>query len=121
MRVLLVAVGGAAGALTRYAVGLTVRGNAFPWATLMVNLVGSLLLGALLGAAAEDRIGRLAALALSVGFLGAFTTFSTFSWEAVALLRADRVAAASAYVSASVGGGLLAALVGLLAARSALR
>lgn len=121
MRVLLVAVGGAAGALGRYAVSLLGRGATFPWTTLTINLLGSLLLGLLLGAAAEGRVGRLPVLAVGVGFLGAFTTFSTFSWEAVTLLRDDRLAAASTYVVVSVVGGLLAVGSGLVLARAALR
>ena len=81
MRVLLVAVGGAAGALGRYAVSLLGRGATFPWTTLTINLLGSLLLGLLLGAAAEGRVGRLPLLAVGVGFLGAFTTFSGWALE----------------------------------------
>ena len=121
MQVLLIALGGAAGALARYAVGRAAGPEAVPWATLGINLAGSLAIGVVLGAAAEDRLGGLGVATLVTGFLGAFTTFSTFSWEALALLRDDRVGTAAAYVGASVVGGLLAAGAGLLAIRSLLR
>ena len=124
MRFVLIAGCGAAGALARYAVGRAAGPDAVPWATLMINLAGSLALGAVLGAALEGRLGGtdgLLVAALGVGFLGAFTTFSTFSWESLALLRDGRVSAAAAYVVASVAGGVAAAGLGLAAVRSLLR
>lgn len=121
MQVALVVVGGAVGALARYAVARAAGPGAVPWATLAVNLAGSLALGAVLGAASLDRLGAPAVAGLGAGVLGAFTTFSTFSWEALALLRADRVGAACGYVAASVVGGVLAAGAGLLGIRVLLR
>ena len=121
VQVILVLLGGAAGALARYGVGRAAGPDAVPWATLAVNLAGSLLLGVVLGAAAEGRLGELVLAGVGIGFLGAFTTFSTFSWEALALLRAGRVGLATAYVATSVVGGLLAAGLGLFAIRARLR
>jgi len=121
MRLVLIGLGGAAGALARYAVARAAGPDAVPWATLGINLAGSLLLGVVLGAAADGRLGGLAVAALGVGFLGAFTTFSTFSWETLTLLREDRLGAAAAYAAASVVGGLAAAGAGLLAVRALLR
>ena len=124
MRILLVAIGGAAGALARHAVARSAGPDAVPWSTLGINLAGSLLLGLVLGAAPEGRLGGtdgLGVAALGVGFLGAFTTFSTFSWETLTLLRDDRAGTAAAYVVASVLGGVAAAGAGLAAVRALLR
>lgn len=114
MRPLLVALAGAAGALSRYGIGVAVGSRAFPWGTLGINVLGALLLGALLGG---NRFSSTTTLVLGVGFLGAFTTFSTFAWEATALVRDDRPLAALAYVGASLALGLAASALGYLAAR----
>lgn len=111
MRLLLIGVAGAAGALSRYGVGSAVGVRSFPWSTLAINVVGSLLLGLLLEAG-RDRLADDVVVALGVGFLGAFTTFSTFGYESVALVRDGRPGVAAAYVLASVALGLAAAAVG---------
>ena len=116
MRLVLLALAGAAGALTRYGLGTAVGVRTFPWVTLAINLVGSFLLGMLLQAA-PGRLSDDVRVALGVGFLGAFTTFSTFSFEATALVREGRAATAAAYVVASVVLGLVAASAGYLVAR----
>jgi len=88
MQVLLVAVGGAVGSLARYGVGLAaarVLGLAFPWGTLIVNVIGGFAmgwLGARVGPAQENL-----RLLLGVGALGGFTTFSAFSLETVRLMQ----------------------------------
>ena len=107
----MVAVAGALGALTRFGVGNAVGVRAFPWATLGINVVGSFLLGVLLQAAPR-RLDDDVRVALGVGFLGAFTTFSTFSYETVAMLRDGRAGVAALYVVASVVLGVGAAAVG---------
>ncbi|HUP86180.1 MAG TPA: fluoride efflux transporter CrcB [Acidimicrobiales bacterium] len=111
MRVVLIAVAGAAGALTRYAVASAVGVRAFPWSTLSINVVGSFLLGILLQSA-PGRLSDDVRTGLAVGFLGAFTTFSTFSYESVAMIRDGRAAVAALYVVASVISGMAAAAVG---------
>jgi CrcB protein len=118
MTVVLVAVAGAAGALSRYGVGHLVGPRTFPWATLGINLVGSFLLGVLWRAGLEHRWSDAVMTPLGLGFLGAFTTFSTFSNETMDLLRTDRPLAAGSYVAASVLGGLLAAAAGYAAGRT---
>ena len=113
--VMLIATGGALGTLARYELGLAVpvRPGTFPITTLLINVVGALLLGALLGTlgrtAPNDRTMR---PLLGVGFLGGFTTFSTFAVETVQLVRREHVAMAAGYVIASIAFGLAAARVG---------
>ena len=89
-----------------------------PHGTLIVNATGSLLVGLLMGALTQ-RTGADAAarLLLVVGFCGAYTTFSTFSFETIALLREGALATALGYVLASVALSLLGTAVGLGAAR----
>ena len=95
---LLVAVGGAAGAVLRVYLSETIPSSGFPWATLSVNLVGSLLLGAITAAALTNVVDEATALMLGAGFLGAFTTMSTFSVETITLVDEGRWSAAGAYV-----------------------
>jgi fluoride exporter len=111
-----VALGGAAGASTRFAVAQWAGarwGWMFPWGTFAVNVSGSLLIGlvmAILIARDADPAFR---LLLVTGFLGGYTTFSSFSFEAIALLEARRWDAAALYVVGSVALGLLATALGL--------
>lgn len=114
MRLALVAVAGAAGAASRYVIGVRFGVPGFPWATLAVNVAGCVLLGLVLGAVGERAPGPLV-VAATVGYLGAFTTFSTFAYETITLVRLDRAPAALGYVALSVGLGLAAATVGYLA------
>lgn len=107
MKIMLaVAMGGAIGAVGRYlvmnAVG-TWLGHGFPWGTFTVNLVGSFILGVILegSALAWSPPPELRAL-LVVGFLGAFTTFSTFSMDSYYLIDRGQVAQAAAYIAGSV-------------------
>jgi CrcB protein len=101
-----VAAGGALGAVGRYAaVGLVAQwlGHGFPYGTLAVNVVGSFAMGLIveLGALAWQPSPELRAF-LAVGLLGAFTTFSTFSLEAVLLYQRGEFLAAALYVAGSV-------------------
>lgn len=112
MTVVLVGIGGALGAMARYGIGLSIGVRDFPWATLAINLVGTFVLAAVLGAGGESRLGISATNFIAVGVLGGFTTFSAFGYETLTMLRDDRVIAAVGYVGVSVAGGLLAAVVG---------
>ena len=103
----LVAVGGAAGAAARWGVAEAIHAEpgSFPWATLLVNLVGC----ALIGLAARHLVRASDRWMLGVtGLLGGLTTYSTFAVETRDLVDAGRPAAALAYVAASVVGGLAA-------------
>jgi CrcB protein len=107
---LFVAVGGLLGVLARFGVGrLTIHHESLIWSTVAINVAGSFLLGLLV---AEHWFGRDLREGLGVGFLGGFTTFSTFSVQAVLEVEAGESGRALAYVMASVLGGLLAAAVG---------
>jgi fluoride exporter len=116
-RLLAIALGGALGALARYAVFVAAThllGHGFPYGTLIVNVVGSLLLGVLIeGLALAWTMPEPARLFLVVGVFGAFTTFSTFSLDVAVLYERGRTLAAAGYVLASVilsVGGLFAGL-----------
>ena len=113
----LVAAGGAAGTLARWAVGVAVPAVAgWPLATLAVNLAGAFALGALLEAllrrGPETAALRRGRLLLGTGFCGGFTTWSAFAVELDLLLGAGRGATALGYAAASLAGGLLAATAG---------
>jgi CrcB protein len=115
--VLLVALGAAVGAPLRYLVDRTVQGrhdSVFPWGTFTVNLLGSLLLGLLTGAAASPA----AAALLGTGFCGALTTYSTFGYETLRLLETRSRGFATLNVAATLAGGLGAALTGYALGRA---
>lgn len=124
MPTLAVALGGAIGAGARYQVGNLMARLAgphaqFPWGTLSVNIIGSLIMGALLGwfakgGAADSENLR---LFLIVGLMGGFTTFSAFSAEMVTMLHRGEMASALIYVAVSVIAGMAAFLVGLVGAQ----
>lgn len=119
-----VAAGGALGASARYLVAELVGVGAagFPWATFWTNVTGSLLLGFLL-VVLIHRFPPSSYLRpfVATGFLGAFTTFSTFVVEADLLVDRGRPATATAYVTATVAVSLAAVWVGITAGRRAVR
>ena len=114
MTVVLVALAGAAGVLGRYGITQAFGAAAAPWSVLAVNVAGSFAIGVLAGAGASEDV-RLVA---GIGFLGGFTTFSTFSLDVFADLEAGRPGRALAYVLLSVGLGIGAAAVGWALARA---
>ena len=119
---LLVAIGGAAGSVARYGLGLRLAGASWPQATFAVNIVGGLLIGLLSGALAV-RMGEGAErlrLLLQVGVLGGFTTFSAYSLETVMMIERRAYISAAGYALGSVAVCLLAVGLGLLIARRVL-
>lgn len=123
MAYVLAALGGALGALARWsvAVALPSSPSGWPWATLLVNLTGCLLLGvlfAVLAARLPDAAWPRPLLA--VGVLGGYTTYSAFAVEVVRLAESGAVVAAGAYVAVSVVGGVAAVAAGTLAAHAVL-
>ena len=122
MSLLLVMSGGALGAGARHLVGRATLGwwgPGFPVGTLIVNLLGALLMGLLVGALARWTLGEATWLFLGVGLLGGFTTFSAFSLDVITLAQRGQVAAAAGYALASVAGSIIALLAGLAATRPA--
>lgn len=121
----LVALGGAAGTLTRYGIAEALDSDRlFPLATFLVNVTGSFVLGALLAvllvrdhSAPANRLRLL----LGTGFLGGYTTYSSLAVETDTLLRGHHVALGLAYAAGSVVAGLLAACAGVVAARAVVR
>lgn len=109
---LAVAVAGALGACLRHALGMAVGVRSFPWTTLGINVSGSFLLAFLVAGPLAGRLSTPTGVAVTVGLLGAYTTFSTFGYETVALVREGRLPAAGAYVAGSVLLGLAAAGAG---------
>jgi CrcB protein len=110
MTALAIAVAGALGAVTRYGIAVAIGVRVFPWATLAINALGSFLLGWVLGAPRIATLSSSLTLAMTVGFLGSFTTFSTFAYEMVWLVRSGRPVAGLTYALTSVVlGGALAA------------
>lgn len=119
---LLVGLGGAIGASLRHVVGLAavrLMPGGWPWGTFAVNIVGSLLMGFLVGwlALRANGTGQNMRLFLATGVLGGFTTFSAFSLEIVHMIRSDAVAKAASYAGLSVLLGVAALFLGLWIAR----
>ncbi|WP_374588554.1 fluoride efflux transporter CrcB [Novosphingobium sp.] len=121
----LVALGGALGAWLRYVVGLAwarsisaASAAAFPWATLTVNLFGSLAMGVLTGWLAGSGQGSESwRLLLGVGVLGGFTTFSAFSLDVVSLAQRGAIGTAVLYGAISVVGSIAGLVAGLSIAK----
>ena len=122
----LVTVGGAAGSWLRFATGRLwhfaigpIAANEFPWATLSVNIVGSLLMGMLIGWLARHSAGGEAwRMLLGVGVLGGFTTFSSFALEFALFVERGNLGLAARYVGVSLLAGFGALFFGLAATRA---
>jgi CrcB protein len=113
---LAVGIGGLLGVLSRWGITrLTLHSEALLWSTVGINIVGSFLLGLLV---AEHWFGRDVREGLGVGFLGGFTTFSTFSVQVVLEVEGGRAGTAVAYVLISVVGGIAAAAAGYALGRA---
>jgi fluoride exporter len=118
-RVIWISLGGVLGANARYWLGGWVQqrwGAAFPSGTLVINLSGSFLLGLLMALVTERYVTPFTPalrLAVGIGFLGAYTTFSTFTYETLMQLETATWSGAILNLAASVIGGLLAAWLGL--------
>jgi CrcB protein len=126
-----VALGAGFGAVCRAGLDRTVTSRVgptrLPWATLAVNVIGSFVLGCMLGwsgvvestgsAEQEEAAGTLA-LVIGTGFAGGLTTFSTFSWESWSLIRESRGRGALAYAALTIGFGLVAVALGTAVGRA---
>ena len=121
---LLVCIGGAVGAGMRHLMMIAagrLLGIAFPWGTLAVNVLGSFAMGLLVEALARRfAVSTEISMLLATGFIGGFTTFSSFSLDAAVLWERGALAAAMGYVGASVACSILALFGGLWVVRSIL-
>ena len=121
MQFLYIGIFGALGCVSRYLVSgwvLSSTGTAYPYGTLVVNLTGSFLLGLVMeGSQHSTLLGPELRLGITVGFMGGFTTFSTFSYETIRLLEDGSYGSAGANVLLNVLICLVAAAFGIFAAR----
>ena len=103
---LLVGIGGAIGAMLRYVISDIIPSDEFPYGTITVNLLGSLILGFMFGAIAADAlISQDNLLLFGTGLLGAFTTMSTFAMETVNLSE-NEISTTSLYVILTISGSI---------------
>lgn len=124
MGLVYIAVGGALGAVARWSVAGWVQqatGGTFPWGTFAVNVLGAFLLGFAFLYMEQTVLSADLRRFLTVGFLGAFTTFSTFSYETVTLLQDGEWSRATLYCLGSVVCGLVGVLAGAGAATALVR
>jgi CrcB protein len=121
MKYLWVGLGGALGSIARYVVGLVVyerMGTRFPYGTFVINISGCFVIGLVL-TVLDDRLGLSPAWreALAIGFVGAFTTFSTFEYETLRAVQHGHAATALTYVAGSVVLGFVAVWAGATVGR----
>lgn len=124
MNILLVLIGGGLGAVSRYVVStLLVQklGGGFAWGTATVNIAGCFLIGVAAGFTERLLVPRSLWLFLVTGFLGGFTTFSTFSLETVEELQGGALSKAFLNIGVNLAGGVAATILGLYIALSARR
>jgi CrcB protein len=114
--ILLVFVGGGFGSVLRYAIGkyLNSAENSFPYGTFAANILGSLLIGIILGLAAKNNaLSQNHTLLLATGFCGGFTTFSSFAYENHVFLKSGDFTSFAVYTIASFVIGFLAVFAGM--------
>lgn len=115
--ILLVGFGGALGSITRYLVGGWVAnrlGAAFPYGTLLINITASFIIGFFLAFAQERAsLSPYWRLLIAVGFIGGYSTFSTYEYESVRLLQEGEILLGAIYLLGSMAGGAMAAIIGI--------
>ena len=120
-QVLLVFVGGGVGSVLRYVVSKFIKTphSGFPWSTFSVNVLGSLLIGILMGIALKNSsLSENQTLLLITGFCGGFTTFSAFAYENQIFLKEGDLTSFFIYTLGSIGLGLAAVFLGLFITKS---
>jgi len=119
MKFLLIFLGGGFGSVIRYAVSkyLNNADNCIPYGTLLVNIIGSFIIGTVIGLSLKDGIDNNQTLFFAVGFAGGFTTFSTFAFENATLIEDGNYVHLALYISASIILGVAAVFLGLSMAK----
>lgn len=110
--ILLVALGGAVGSVCRHLLS-SMNAASWPWGTFAVNILGSLIIGLLVGLVSKGIVSPEMKLLLVTGFCGGFTTFSTFANESFGMMKAGDVLMTAIYIGASIVVGILAVWGGL--------
>jgi len=110
--IILVGLGGMIGSVMRYLTSHIIRHDSFPYATFTVNIVGSLLIGAIMGVASKQEGFANWRLFLATGICGGFTTFSAFAWENMQMIQQARYGAFILYTGASLVFGIAAVMLG---------
>lgn len=110
--ILFVALGGAVGSVFRYLLS-GINAASFPWGTFAVNIIGSLLIGLLVGLVSKGVLSPEMKLLLVTGFCGGITTFSTFANESFGMMKAGDALLMALYIGASVVVGILAVWLGM--------
>jgi fluoride exporter len=113
----LIGIGGSFGAAARFLASMLLNKkmgsmHSFPFATWLINITGSFLLGVLTQLYATHQMSDAVWFFLGVGFCGAYTTFSTFGYETIILIEANKIRVALVYVSTSMIVGLISATIG---------
>lgn len=114
--IILVGLGGGIGSILRYLTSFVCNKylpSQFPWGTFIVNILGCLLIGILLGLLSRNNSSQDLKLLFITGFCGGYTTFSAFAAENITLIQSNHLAIAILYIAASILAGLLAVWAGL--------
>ncbi len=117
MNFVYVAIGGALGAMLRYSLNYLPVSTAFPFKTMIANIVGSFIIGVIAGVADIKGVDERLSLLLKVGFCGGFTTFSTFSLETMTLIEKGDWGVAAIYATTSVIVCVLSCVAGIAVAK----
>jgi CrcB protein len=115
-----VGAGGFAGSVARYVIGGWVAnrlGTSFPYGTFIINVTGSFILGVVLGVLEGHPLSPVVRLSIAIGFIGGYTTFSTFTYETIRLLEDGSLLLASVNIIGSVALGVASGLIGLTIGR----
>jgi CrcB protein len=112
-----VGVGGMMGAIARYLLGSIIKSVTFPYATGLINILGAIIMGIVMGLAAKGQISPSLRLFLATGICGGFTTFSAFAWENLELLQQQRYGSFLVYTAGTLALGIIATAIGYLLAK----
>ena len=123
MQILYVAIGGAIGAMSRYLIGVAMAnsGNSILTSTTLVNLIGCFVMGILFEAFRNNIASNDLKIFIGVGILGAFTTFSAFSQEAIVLIEKRYLLNSIGYISLNLLGSLLAVFLGIILVKNVIK